>query len=195
MVGKFASKFTLGDRIEAVARGGSWNTTPQNLGSASQRHPVLCLGVIPLAAERRAISPLQLRDNCRPRSWPGAVARSDGAGTLRQESARKKRSRKLSEIGGVGNLAQWLDYALYGSVLASKNTGTTLLGSYSNSEGLSYLLSQCTRLFANARAVLERKPDILGRPETAEPARSSIWGTRLRLLRRSSNAPGRRDHR
>ena len=30
-----------------------------------------------------------------------------------------------SEIGGVTNVAQWFDYAPYGSVIATTNTGTT----------------------------------------------------------------------
>jgi hypothetical protein len=34
------------------------------------------------------------------------------------------RVKNESEIGGAGNLAQWLDYAPYGSVIASENTGT-----------------------------------------------------------------------
>jgi RHS repeat-associated protein len=43
-----------------------------------------------------------------------------------------------------GNLAQWLDYAPYGSVLASENTGTTTaarqyIGQFSDASGLSYL--------------------------------------------------------
>jgi hypothetical protein len=49
-----------------------------------------------------------------------------------------------SEIGGVGNLAQWLDYAPYRSVIASENTGTTTaarqyIGQYSDTSGLDYL--------------------------------------------------------
>src|ERR1700683_34045 len=43
-----------------------------------------------------------------------------------------------------GNLAQWFDYAPYGSVLASENTGTTTaarqyIGQFSDASGLSYL--------------------------------------------------------
>ena len=43
-----------------------------------------------------------------------------------------------------GNLAQWLDYAPYGSVIASQNTGTTTaarqyIGQYSDPSGLDYL--------------------------------------------------------
>jgi RHS repeat-associated protein len=43
-----------------------------------------------------------------------------------------------------GNLAQWLDYAPYGSVLASENTGTTTaarqyIGQFADPSGLSYL--------------------------------------------------------
>jgi RHS repeat-associated protein len=42
-----------------------------------------------------------------------------------------------------GNLAEWLDYAPYGSVLASENTGTTtaarqFIGQYSDTSGLDY---------------------------------------------------------
>jgi RHS repeat-associated protein len=42
-----------------------------------------------------------------------------------------------------GNLAEWLDYAPYGSVLASENTGTTtaarqFIGQYSDASGLDY---------------------------------------------------------
>jgi hypothetical protein len=49
-----------------------------------------------------------------------------------------------SEIRRVSNLAQWLDYAPYGSVLASENTGTTTsarqyIGQFSDASGLSYL--------------------------------------------------------
>jgi RHS repeat-associated protein len=49
-----------------------------------------------------------------------------------------------SNIGRVGNLAQWLDYGPYGSVLASENTGTTTaarqyIGQFSDASGLSYL--------------------------------------------------------
>jgi hypothetical protein len=44
----------------------------------------------------------------------------------------------------AGNLAQWFDYAPYGSVLASDNTGTTTaarqyIGQFSDASGLSYL--------------------------------------------------------
>jgi RHS repeat-associated protein len=47
-----------------------------------------------------------------------------------------------SDTGGA--LAQWLDYAPYGSVLASENTGTTTaarqyIGRFSDASGLSYL--------------------------------------------------------
>jgi RHS repeat-associated protein len=43
-----------------------------------------------------------------------------------------------------GNLAQWFDYAPYGSVIASENTGTTsvargYIGQFSDASGLSYL--------------------------------------------------------
>jgi RHS repeat-associated protein len=43
-----------------------------------------------------------------------------------------------------GNLAQWFDYAPYGTVLASENTGTTTaarqyIGQFSDASGLSYL--------------------------------------------------------
>jgi RHS repeat-associated protein len=43
-----------------------------------------------------------------------------------------------------GNLAQWLDYAPYGSVIASQNTGTTtaarqFIGQFADASGLSYL--------------------------------------------------------
>src|SRR6202034_718324 len=43
-----------------------------------------------------------------------------------------------------GTLAQWFDYAPYGSLLASSNTGTTTvarqyIGQYSDASGLSYL--------------------------------------------------------
>jgi RHS repeat-associated protein len=49
-----------------------------------------------------------------------------------------------SEIRRVGNLAQWLDYAPYGSVIASQNTGTTtaarqFIGQFADASGLSYL--------------------------------------------------------
>jgi RHS repeat-associated protein len=49
-----------------------------------------------------------------------------------------------SNIGRVGNLAQWLDYGPYGIVLASENTGTTTaarqyIGQFSDASGLSYL--------------------------------------------------------
>jgi RHS repeat-associated protein len=44
----------------------------------------------------------------------------------------------------TGNLAQWLDYGPYGSVIASENTGTTtaarqFIGQFSDASGLSYL--------------------------------------------------------
>jgi RHS repeat-associated protein len=39
--------------------------------------------------------------------------------------AANPRVKNESKIGGVGNLAEWLDYAPYGSVIASENTGTT----------------------------------------------------------------------
>jgi hypothetical protein len=47
-----------------------------------------------------------------------------------------------SDTGGA--LAQWFDYAPYGSVLASENTGTTTaarqyIGQFSDASGLSYL--------------------------------------------------------
>jgi RHS repeat-associated protein len=46
-----------------------------------------------------------------------------------------------------GNLSQWLDYAPFGSVLASENTGTTTaarqyIGQFSDASGLSYLNSR-----------------------------------------------------
>jgi RHS repeat-associated protein len=46
-----------------------------------------------------------------------------------------------------GNSAQWLDYAPYGSVIASENTGTTTaarqyIGQFSDASGLSYLNSR-----------------------------------------------------
>ena len=46
-----------------------------------------------------------------------------------------------------GNLAQWFDYAPYGSLLASENTGTTTaarqyIGQFSDASGLSYLNSR-----------------------------------------------------
>jgi RHS repeat-associated protein len=49
-----------------------------------------------------------------------------------------------SEIRRVGNLAQWFDYAPYGNVLASENTGTTTaarqyIGQFSDADGLSDL--------------------------------------------------------
>jgi RHS repeat-associated protein len=58
--------------------------------------------------------------------------------------AANPRVKNESKIGGVGNLAQWLDYAPYGSVIASKNTGTTTaarqyIGQFSDASGLSYL--------------------------------------------------------
>jgi RHS repeat-associated protein len=58
--------------------------------------------------------------------------------------AATRRVKNESEIGGVGNLAQWLDYAPYGSVIASENTGTTTaarlyIGQFSDASGLSYL--------------------------------------------------------
>jgi RHS repeat-associated protein len=54
------------------------------------------------------------------------------------------RIKSESEIGVMGNLAQWFDYAPYGSLLASGNTGTTTvarqyIGQYSDSSGLDYL--------------------------------------------------------
>jgi RHS repeat-associated protein len=58
--------------------------------------------------------------------------------------AANPRVKNESEIGGVGNMAQWLDYAPYGSVVASENTGTTTaarqyIGQFSDASGLSYL--------------------------------------------------------
>jgi hypothetical protein len=52
-----------------------------------------------------------------------------------------------------GDLAQWFDYAPYGSLLASSNTGTTTVtrqytGQFSDASGLSYL---------NARYINRRK--------------------------------------
>jgi RHS repeat-associated protein len=54
------------------------------------------------------------------------------------------RVKNESKIGGVGNLAEWLDYAPYGSVIASENTGTTtaarqFIGQFSDASWLSYL--------------------------------------------------------
>jgi len=49
-----------------------------------------------------------------------------------------------SEIRGVTNVAQWFDYAPYGSVIASTNTGPTraarqYIGQFTDDSGLSYL--------------------------------------------------------
>ena len=49
-----------------------------------------------------------------------------------------------TEIGGVTNVAQWFDYAPYGSVIASTNTGQAAaargyIGQFSDQSGLSYL--------------------------------------------------------
>ena len=49
-----------------------------------------------------------------------------------------------SEIGGVTNVAQWFDYAPYGSIIASSNTGATraarqYIGQFTDDSGLSYL--------------------------------------------------------
>jgi RHS repeat-associated protein len=54
------------------------------------------------------------------------------------------RRKSESEMRRVGNLAQWLDYAPYGSVIASQNTGTTtaarqFIGQFADASGLSYL--------------------------------------------------------
>jgi RHS repeat-associated protein len=58
--------------------------------------------------------------------------------------AESRRAEDESEIRRAGNLAQWFDYAPYGSVLASENTGTTTaarqyIGQFSDASGLSYL--------------------------------------------------------
>ena len=49
-----------------------------------------------------------------------------------------------SEVAGVTNVAQWFDYAPYGSVIASTNTGTAAasrqyIGQFTDQSGLSYL--------------------------------------------------------
>ena len=67
-----------------------------------------------------------------------------------------------------GNLAQWFDYAPYGSVNASENTGTTtaarqFLGQFSDASGLSYLQN---RYYNSAQGqFLTEDPVFLGYPK------------------------------
>jgi RHS repeat-associated protein len=65
------------------------------------------------------------------------------------------------------NVAQWFDYAPYGSVLATTNTGATVaargyIGQFSDQSGLSYLNA---RYYEGSRGqFLSEDPTFLGNP-------------------------------
>ena len=73
--------------------------------------------------EAKRFSQVQLLHECRRRSRPRSVTPRDMRALYAASCCVET---ELLEIGRVTNVAQWFDYAPYGSVIASSNTGQTV---------------------------------------------------------------------